>query len=465
MFSELSIMDYSTVIKSGAVSYADVRNTKTDTQVIRMENGSIAINSMMSSNVTGVRVFKDNSMGFCYTNDDGKLRRIFKKALDIASVHKKYDPAKAAIHPYVKVKSKLNSKAVVNPIEVSNEEKILFLKDFEKILSKHKKVKNTNIVMAISSESNRFVNSHGSDVTQDFVHSRFQATVSMKDGDNIQQFFVSIGKHKGWEFYKSMDIEQMCRELLSKCETLLNAKHAPAGRFPVIVDPDLAGVFFHEAVGHACEADAVLEKSSVFQDKMGEVVGSPIVTLYDDATIQNSIGSFNYDSEGVRGRRTTLIENGVLKNYIHSRQTAAEMYAEPTGNGRAASASELPIPRMSNIVLKPGEMKPEELFESIKKGIYVAGSKGGVVEPTKGHFLFSAKEAFMIENGEITRPLRDVSLNGSITNVLSKISGVANDSQTTFSGGYCGKKGQHVPVGETCPHIKIDEVMIGGRNN
>lgn len=458
-------MDYSTVIKSSAVKYADIRNSKTDTQVIRLENGAVAVNSIISSNITGIRVYKNGSMGFTYTNDDSRLGRCFKKAVEIARISLKYSPTEAVIHPYVRVKSKIPTRARDNPIEIPNEEKINFLKEFDKQLSSHPKVKNTNIVMASSLDENRFVNSEGSDIFQNFIHSRFQAVVTMKERNNIQQYFVSIGKHSGWDFYNSMNIEDMSREILEKCETLLNAKHAPAGKFPVVVDPDLGGVFFHEAVGHACEADAVLENSSVFQGKLGEKIANPIVTLYDDATIPDSIGSYHYDSEGVRARRTTLIENGILKNYIHSRQTAAEMNTVPNGNGRSKTSSELPIPRMSNIVLKDGDYKVEELFESIKKGIYVVGSRGGVVEPTKGSFLFSAKEAYLVENGEITRPLRDVSLNGDIMEILGKISAVANDSTTTFSGGYCGKKGQYVPVGETCPHIKIDEVMIGGRNN
>jgi TldD protein len=209
----------------------------------------------------------------------------------------------------------------------------------------------------------------------------------------------------------------------------------------------------------------VLEKSSVLGDKLGKKVASEHLTLVDTPNVLNEHGHFRYDDEGTPAGETFLINNGVLTTFMNSLESASLMDVNPTGNGRAMDPGHKPIPRMTNTVLKPGQYNKAELFEGIKKGIYAKGSNGGVVEPTNGNFIFNAEEAFLIENGKITKPLRDVSLAGNILEILPKITKIANDDVPNFFGGRCGKGEQWVPVGERTPHILISEAIIGGANS
>jgi len=455
-------MEYFNLLKKYRIAYSDLRENVSISHMLKMENGVVTVNSRINASLKGLRVFNNNGLGFVYFND-GRLSNAFKKALNIARAFGKYSNEKQNICNYKKVKyfeKNVNS----NIFDISDEEKIEFLKQVTDELKEHPRIKNTLAVVYLSEESKNFLNSEFSEINLKQHIIRLNIFVTMKDRNNLQEYYYTFGKQGGWEVLKKIDINALAKKVINKCETLLRAKPAPAGRYPVILDPEITGVFFHEAIGHACEADAVLENQSLFKNKLGERVASDLITLYDDPTLPESSGSYLYDDEGIKARRTILIEKGILKSYLHSRTTAAKMKQEPTGNGRSEFANALPIPRMSNIVLKEGGFSEEELFESIKKGIFLVGSRGGVVEPTKGNFLFNAKEAFLIENGKITTPLRGVSLSGNSLKILNKISGVGKKARLSFTAGQCGKKGQRVPVDEKAPFIKIDEAIVGGRD-
>jgi TldD protein len=268
----------------------------------------------------------------------------------------------------------------------------------------------------------------------------------------------------GYELFKGLNKEKLVEETYQKLKRSMIAKQAPAGRFPVIIDSELCEVFFHEAVGHACEADAVLEKSSILGDKLGKKIAPSSLTLVDTPRVKTEFGYYKYDDEGIPANETVLIKNGILNSFMQSRETASIMNKIPTGNGRAESPAAIPYPRMSNTYLKPGKYQLKELLDGVKLGVYAKGSSGGVVEPNNGNFLFNAEEAFLIENGKITTPLSDVSLAGNILFILPRIEKIGKDAKCTYFGGRCGKKGQWVPVGGKAPHIKISEAMVGGQN-
>ncbi|MEE8357896.1 MAG: TldD/PmbA family protein, partial [Candidatus Hydrothermarchaeales archaeon] len=233
----------------------------------------------------------------------------------------------------------------------------------------------------------------------------------------------------------------------------------PSGAFDLVLDPNLTGVFIHEALGHAVEADLILQDESILKGKLGEEIASDLVTVYDDPTLEGSFGFYSYDSEGVKGEKTTLIEDGVLKSYLHSRETSSRLGQRNTGNARAQSFGNQPIVRMSNTYVKPGDHDIEELFEGIKHGIYLKGSKGGEVDTARGVFQFSAEEGFLIEEGEITKPIKDVALSGETLEILRRISALGNDFDLSI--GFCGKAGQAVPVGDGGPHIRTF-ATVGG---
>jgi TldD protein len=227
-----------------------------------------------------------------------------------------------------------------------------------------------------------------------------------------------------------------------------------------VADQDLTGVLVHEALGHACEADAILGGDSILEGSMGKKIASELVTIYDDPTIRGAFGSYPFDDEGVRTRRKVLVEDGVLREFLHSRTTAQRLGMAPNGSARAESYSARPLVRMSNTFMAGGDRKLEELLEGIKLGVYAKGSRGGQVDTAKGTFQFNAQEAFLIEKGRITAPLRDLSLSGETLRMLADVVALADDSRVGDPG-YCGK-GQWVPVGDGGPHMRVKQAVVGG---
>lgn len=242
----------------------------------------------------------------------------------------------------------------------------------------------------------------------------------------------------------------------------LEAKAAPAGQMPVVLGAGWPAVLLHEAVGHGLEGDFNRKGTSVFANKIGEQVASPLCTIIDNGSVPNRKGSLNVDDEGVPTQKTVLIENGILKGYMQDKLNARLMKTKSTGNGRRASFSCLPIPRMTNTYMQAGEHAPEEIIKSVKKGLYAVNFSGGQVDITSGNFVFTASEAYLIEKGKITTPVKGVSLIGSGKEVLNKVSMVGNDLAFDLGIGVCGKDGQSIPVGVGQPTLKVDQLTVGG---
>ena len=243
---------------------------------------------------------------------------------------------------------------------------------------------------------------------------------------------------------------------------MLKAIPAPAGENTVVLGPGWPGILLHEAIGHGLEGDFNRKKISVFTELMGSLVASKEVTVYDDGTIPDRRGSFTIDDEGTASEKTTLIENGKLVGFMQDRQNARLMNTKPTGNGRRQSYAHQPMPRMSNTIMANGQHNPVEILENTKDGIYAKTFGGGQVDITNGKFVFSASEAYLIENGKITSPIKGATLIGSGFEVLKKVKFVGNDLKMDPGIGTCGKNGQGVPVGVGQPTLKIDGLTIGG---
>jgi len=242
----------------------------------------------------------------------------------------------------------------------------------------------------------------------------------------------------------------------------LSATGAPAGEMVVVLGPGWPGILLHEAVGHGLEGDFNRKGVSAFAGRLGEVVASPACTVVDDGTIPNRRGSLNVDDEGTPTSRTVLIENGVLRGYLQDRLNARLMGMRPTGNGRRESFAHMPLPRMTNTFLLPGEYTPEEIIRSVQRGLYAAYFGGGQVDITSGKFVFSASEAFLIEDGRLTRPVKGATLIGHGPEVLKRVTMVGNDLQLDEGIGTCGKDGQSVPVGVGLPTVRVDGLTVGG---
>jgi TldD protein len=257
---------------------------------------------------------------------------------------------------------------------------------------------------------------------------------------------------------------QLAREAVRQALVNLEAVPAPAGQMPVVLAPGWPGILLHEAIGHGLEGDFNRKGTSAFSNRIGERVASEWCTVVDDGTLSSRRGSLNIDDEGTPTQCTTLIENGILKGYLQDTHNARLMGTRSTGNGRRESFAHMTLPRMTNTYMRPGPHDPGEIIASVDKGIYAVNFGGGQVDITSGKFVFSASEAYLIENGKVTRPIKGATLIGNGPDVLTRVSMVGNDLKLDDGVGTCGKEGQSVPVGVGQPTVRIDAMTVGGTN-
>ncbi|EML9902295.1 metalloprotease TldD [Morganella morganii] len=275
------------------------------------------------------------------------------------------------------------------------------------------------------------------------------------------------GGRFGYEYFLGTEdgeirADHFAREAVRMALVNLSAVAAPAGSMPVVLGAGWPGVLLHEAVGHGLEGDFNRRGASVFSGKIGQQVTSSLCTIVDDGTIGDRRGSLAIDDEGVPGQYNVLIENGILKGYMQDKLNARLMGVDPTGNGRRESYAHLPMPRMTNTYMLAGESSPEEIIASVKNGLYAPNFGGGQVDITSGKFVFSTSEAYLIENGKITKPVKGATLIGSGIEAMQQVSMVGNDLKLDKGVGVCGKEGQSVPVGVGQPTLKLDCITVGG---
>jgi TldD protein len=292
---------------------------------------------------------------------------------------------------------------------------------------------------------------------------RLSVSVVVEDGGRREQGSSGGGGRSGYEFF--LDQQRglgYAHEAVRQALVNLDARDAPAGTMQVVLGPGWPGVLLHEAIGHGLEGDFNRKGTSAFSGLIGEKVASELCTVVDDGTLPDRRGSLNIDDEGTATENTVLIENGVLKGYMQDKLNARLMGVPVTGNGRRESYAHLPMPRMTNTYMLPGQHNPEEIIASVDKGLYAVNFGGGQVDITSGKFVFSASEAYMIENGKVTYPVKGATLVGNGPDVLTRVSMVGNDLKLDQGVGTCGKEGQSVPVGVGQPTLKIDGLTVGG---
>ena len=292
---------------------------------------------------------------------------------------------------------------------------------------------------------------------------RMNVSVIVEEKGRREQGGSGGGGRHGYEFFIEQDrAMDYAREAVRLALVNLEAVDAPAGNMTVVLGPGWPGILLHEAIGHGLEGDFNRKGSSAFSGMIGEKVASSLCTVVDDGTLEHRRGSLSIDDEGVPGQNTTLIENGILKGYMQDKMNARLMGTQSTGNGRRESYAHLPLPRMTNTYMLPGKSNPEDILASVQKGIYAVNFAGGQVDITSGKFVFSASEAYLIENGKITKPVKGATLIGNGPDVLTKVSMVGDDLELDGGVGTCGKDGQSVPVGVGQPTLKIDSLTVGG---
>jgi TldD protein len=302
--------------------------------------------------------------------------------------------------------------------------------------------------------------SDGRVATDDRTRVRMAVRAVAARGENIATGFEGPGHSGGYELLEMRPSSEIAAKAARSALTMLDARPAPAGEFPVVLAPGTGGVLIHEACGHGLEADALVKEASVYAKRAGERFGSDIVTIIDDATDPGAWGSFGVDDEGTPAQRTVLFESGTLVGHLSDLRSARKIGHPPTGNGRRQSYAHLPIVRMTNTYLLPGEGDPRDIVSSIDRGVYAAQFAGGEVNPATGNFVFGMSEAYMIENGELTYPIRGAQLIGNGPEVLSAIDAIGTDFDRKE--GVCGKDGQHAPVTNGMSTVLLREMTVGG---
>lgn len=450
------------------LDFFDVRMIDEKSTSIILDNGELQEISVNQSNGMGVRALYKGYMGFVSGNacdNKSDIDKAVKSASILAKGIKRLSTPRMSkqrleknieLAPFEKKNIKKIPKVKINPADISIEDKVEFLKEIERKASLDE-VKSTTVTYFESSAKIKYNSSEGQEFEYELMRTGiFINAVAIRDGI-YQAGFESKASIGGYELFKKYDAYELAELAGISAVELLNAKQAKGGNLPVILDPALAGVFIHEAVGHAAEADLVLEGDSILKDKIGEKIASPLISVIDDPTLYE-YGFSPIDVEGVESQKTTIVKDGVLKSYLHSRETASHFKSDP-GHSRAQGISQ-PLVRMSNTYIDSGDSKFEEMLEEIKNGLYLIGSRGGQVNTGEGVFQFNAKKGYVIENGELKGLLRDVSLSGNTLEILDHITMVGDD--LTMHSGHCGKGGQTVPVSDGSPHILISKALIGG---
>lgn len=331
--------------------------------------------------------------------------------------------------------------------------------DLARRLDQH--VRQVKVLYRDISQVLSIANSEGIWVEGERVGTIFSVQVVSAKGDIVQTGYEPVGGTMGFELFDLHPPEEVAEVATKRSLLMLSARKAPMGRMAVVLSNEAGGTMIHEAIGHGLEADLAQQGLSVYSKKIGEKVASPLITVVDDPTLPQKRGSYAFDDEGVASRRTLLVEEGVLKGYLYDRLTALKEGVESTGNGRRESYRHKPIPRMSNTLIVPGKMKPEEIIRSVEKGFFVKKMGGGQVNTVNGDFVFEVNEGYLIEKGMVGEPVRGAILIGNGPQILKEIDMVGED--LGFGIGTCGKDGQGVPVGDAQPTLRIPEIVVGGQ--
>ena len=453
------------------VDFADIRFEASCTSVIDFRDGTFREISFGMDMGFSVRVLREGVWGFATSNDISRLKDCVRDALSICNALRCMRVRVRGVNDVIA--DGVASAEIVNehfilkprkePEDVDVSEKKDIVKSAYETAKEHSPlVKSVSVLYMDGYERKIYANTEGSCIISEMPSVFFRVRAFALKGGVMHEGRENTGAVAGFELIDEEDPDAIAVRAAEKAVRAIYAEMPPAGFMTVIMDNRLSGVFMHEALGHAAEADHVLRGESILRGKLNEQIAVESLTVADDPTIERSFGFYRYDDEGVRARRNDIIRNGMLVSFLHSRETAFRMNTSTTGNARASDYGDMPIVRMSNIVVEPRDWRFEEMIEDIKLGIYAKGMRGGEVDTVKGEFQFSAEEAFLIENGELTKRLRNVSLSGKTLDTLKNIDAIGNDWGKSI--GFCGKDGQEVTVAEYSPHIRV-KILVGGVQN
>jgi TldD protein len=443
--------------------YADLFFEYRSAEGLGLEESMVNHTSKSVSHGVGVRVCSDDRTGYAYS-DEVTIDRMGIAAQAARAIA----DSRVGTHPAVQVGEQVRRHDLYelerSPLDVPVEERAKLLSEID-ALARACDPRVRNVMASFSAERRivMIVNSEGRIAADVQPLCRLSVTVIAEDGKGRQVGTFGGGGRLEWKYF--LDQERWRDYTIKAAKQAivnLDAVDAPAGEMVVVLGNGWPGILLHEAIGHGLEGDFNRKGVSAFAGRIGQPVASPLCTVVDDGTIASRRGSLNVDDEGTPTTRTVLIEGGILRGYLQDRTNARLMKMEPTGNGRRESFAHAPMPRMTNTFMLPGEAPPEDIIKSVKHGLYAVSFGGGQVDITNGKFVFSASEAYLIEDGKATRPVKGATLIGNGPDVLTRVSMVGNDLALDPGVGTCGKDGQSVPVGVGLPTIRIDGITVGG---
>ena len=448
-------------IMKGGIDYADLYFQVSRQESWTLEDSIIREGSFSHDQGVGVRAVSGEKTGFAYS--DELLLPALKHAAQAARAIARQGDSK--ILPAWQRGNAAPLYPLTDPtLSISDEQKTALLTQLEEATrALDTRVEQVIISMSSSQDLVLIAGSDGTLAADIRPLVRLNVSVILEENGRREQGYSGGGARADLDYFLNGDLPiEYAREAVRQAAVQLEAVPAPAGTMPVVLGAGWPGILLHEAVGHGLEGDFNRKGTSAFSGKVGKRVASPLCTIVDDGTIPNRRGSLAIDDEGTPGQYNVLVEDGVLRGYMQDKLNARLMGVKPTGNGRRESFAHAPMPRMTNTYMLAGPHEAEEIIASVEKGLFAPNFGGGQVDITSGKFVFSASEAYLIEKGKITVPVKGAMLIGDGPEALTKISMVGNDLKMDSGVGTCGKDGQSVPVGVGQPTLKIDELTVGG---
>jgi TldD protein len=451
-----------TEIKAHKVDEADLYFQYTRSEGWSLEEGIVKTGSFSIDQGVGVRAVSGEKTAFAYSDDISEA-----SLLDAARTVRTISSTARAKHASVASKKIANARSLYNGLDpiatLDSTTKVELLGKVER-LARAKDPRVIQVMAGLASEYDVVLVARADGTLAADVRPlvRLSVTVIAEQKGRREVGSSGGGGRFGLAYFDDAQISKYVDEAVHAALTNLDARPAPAGEMTVVLGPGWPGILLHEAIGHGLEGDFNRKGSSAFSGRVGERVAAKGVTVLDDGTIADRRGSLNVDDEGNLSQRNVLIEDGILKGYIQDSMNARLMGVAPTGNGRRESYAHVPMPRMTNTYMLAGNKDPQEIVKSIKKGLYATNFGGGQVDITSGKFVFSASEAYWVENGKILYPVKGATIVGSGPECLKRVSMIGNDMRLDSGVGTCGKEGQSVPVGVGQPTLRIDGLTVGG---
>jgi TldD protein len=449
-------------ITAHKVDDADLYFQYTRSEGWSLEEGIVKTGSFSIDQGVGVRAVSGEKTAFAYSDDISEAS-LLDAARTVRTISSAGQNRRTRV-PTAKVASSRSLYGAGDPIaSLDSTAKVQLLERTEKLA----RVLDTRVVQVMAGLASEYdvvmvARADGTMAADVRPLVRLSVTVIAEQNGRREMGSSGGGGRFGLAYFDQGMIERYAREAVHAAVTNLDSRPAPAGEMTVVLGPGWPGILLHEAIGHGLEGDFNRKGSSAFSGRIGERVAAKGVTVLDDGTIADRRGSLNIDDEGNTSQRNVLIEDGILKGYIQDSLNARLMKVKPTGNGRRESYAHVPMPRMTNTYMLGGDKAPEEIVASIKKGLYATNFGGGQVDITSGKFVFSASEAYWVENGKIQYPVKGATIVGNGPDSLTRVTMVGNDMRLDSGVGTCGKEGQSVPVGVGQPTLRIDGLTVGG---